>query len=224
MKIDVVLCQRTPFCCIAKKHGFLVGRNTQFWHLDCNCPVEFLDWWFKKPNISKHIYLARKYRPKYVVAPDIWRISDIEVSLMVAKKLKQYSENIIIPIHFHCEDRIPEEFIIGLPSQTSFAKASLWIGNPSLMERKIHILGGSPHRQMMLAKHYLKNVVSVDSNMIARNAIYFGKYWEDGKWILNKKYPKPPASSKDWINKKDDSLYKVFEISCKNVIEAWRKL
>ena len=218
MNVDVVICARTPFCCIARKYGFLTGRNTKVWHLDCDCPVEFLDWWFKDPDISRHISLTRKYKPKYAVAPDIWKPSDIDLSLLIAKKLKEFSENIIIPIHYHCEDLIPDEYVIGLPSQTSFAKAHLFLGNPSLNERKIHILGGTPHHQMKLAKYYLKNVVSVDSNIISRIAMKFGKYWENGKWIQN-----PIPKGRNWKDK-DDEVYRVFEISCRNVMKAWREL
>lgn len=192
------------------------------WHKNCDCPLEFLDWFYKTPNLVKHLNLAKKYTPKYAVAPDIWKPGDIENTLLIAKKLKEYAENVIIPIHFHCEEKINGEFIIGIPCQPTFAKASLFIGSPSLRDRPVHLLGGAPHKQMFIAKH-LRNVVSVDSNIILTQAIYYKRYWENGKWVRDDTLPKPPASTRDWLKNKNRELYRVFEISCRNVAETWKK-
>jgi len=140
-----------------------------------------LDWDFKKPNWSKHIRKARDYDFECVMAPDVTSKDNVEFTMRCADKLLKYCDRVVIPIHYYDERLV--EYELAFPNALKFNKQAKqrlgFVGE--FAEQVTHILGGSPHAQLKLAK-YFPNLKSLDGNLIFWCAVRYGKYW-DGKWI-----------------------------------------
>lgn len=92
-----------------------------------------------------------------------------------AEELREFAEHVIvIPKSPKYMSLIPDYFVLGLPSPTSYG-AENEIHQPVPPEayqgRKIHILGGSWARQLSYLYFYGDDIVSMDSNYIAKIAM-----------------------------------------------------
>jgi len=143
--------------------------------------VKMLDWDFKKPNWLKHIRKTRDYDFECVMAPDVTSKDNVEFAMRCADKLLKYCDRVVIPIHYYDERLV--EYELAFPNALKFNKQAKqrlgFVGE--FAEQVTHILGGSPHAQLKLAK-YFPNLKSLDGNLIFWCAVRYGKYW-DGKWI-----------------------------------------
>lgn len=77
----------------------------------------------------------------------------------------------------------------------------------------VHLLGGSPQAQMQLARYL--NVVSADGNASQKAAVNWNMVWQGGKW----------QRLCDVVDRvEEDAPYVAFEISCRNIIDAWKRM
>lgn len=207
--VDLVLCARPPICCYAKQKGMIVGaRSTHRNQLSC-CKPDFIDYDFKLNRWDRHLEVVKKLKPKYAVAPDIFSEDDLVRTIDKASKLLDWAENVIVVPHVpDLVAHIPDEFVIGYSVPTSYGAAQ--IGLWELRNRRVHLLGGSPWRQFMLAQ-YIPRVVSVDGNVYLRVAQY-GKYWnaETGKWDAS-------------LKGKGIDMLELVRLSIDNVVRFWRE-
>ena len=138
--------------------------------------VEMLDWDFKKPDIEEHLLKAKTYDYEVVMAPDIWKAEDIDYTLQIVHKLYDFVDRVVIPIHYY-DDRL-SEYELAFPNAKKFnpnagKKLSfLW----EFKNNVTHILGGSPHSQLKLARHF-PNLKSLDGNLIFWSAVHYGRFW-----------------------------------------------
>jgi hypothetical protein len=123
---------------------------------------DFLDLNWKKPNFEKHLEICEMVKPKYVVAPDILELSNVDTVLKHAEELQQHAENVIVVPKVDCVSSIPEQYAIGysVPSKYGGCPFPEWY----FEGRKIHLLGGSPTKQKNLLNHGFWNVISIDGN------------------------------------------------------------
>jgi len=205
--IDLILCSRPPFCCYAKEKGMIIGARTDHkQQLSC-CKPEFLDFNFHKPNWELHLSVVKKYKPKYAVAPDIFKEEDIKEVLIKAKKLSVYASSVIVVPHISgIINKIPEEFIIGYSVPTSYGGAE--IGLWELAGRKVHLLGGTPRQQYEIWQ-YIQNVVSIDGNSYLKAAQYGEFINEKLKWDRSLKYKKVDMSI--LVKKSIDNIVKFWQ-------------
>jgi hypothetical protein len=109
---------------------------------------------------------------------------------------------------------LPEHLAIGysIPSSYGGAQFPLW----ELAGRKVHLLGGSPRKQMQAYLHLsaIAEVMSADGNYAQLMATRYGQYWEKHTW------PKHPGVA----NKEKDIYLDCWKRSCINLLAAWRKL
>lgn len=76
-----------------------------------------------------------------------------------------------------------------------------------------HLLGGNPQTQMQVSRYL--NVVSADGNAAQKAAVSWNMVWQAGKW----------QRLCDVAGKiEEDAPYAAFEISCRNIMAAWRKM
>jgi len=149
--------------------------------------VKMLDWDFKKPNLHEHLLKAKLYDFELVMAPDVASERDVSFATKVADKLLKYCKRVCIPIHFF--DKRLQDYELAYPNATKFNKQRCKNLNLLLTEfadNVTHILGGTPEKQLYLAKNYFKNVKSIDGNMLFWAAVKYGKYWDKG-------WKKPPT-------------------------------
>lgn len=166
---------------IAVKNNILCGANTHAANrLKDKYNIQFLDFAYKKPDWEKHLALCKSIRPKYVSAPDIFFENELDKTLDFANELRNYSENvIIIPKCANIIERIEKKFTIGFSIPTSYGGAegiSVW----DITNFNIHLLGGSPAKQIWY-KQYFKKIISLDGNSYIKIARLSKQYW-NGTW------------------------------------------
>lgn len=215
MAVDIIYCGggNPRFGHIAQAAGMMVGhRSGDTFHF----PPAFLDLDWENLDLARHLSLAKEYRPKYVVAPDIteWPYPHWNY----AEELLSYSGNVIVvPKVPAIIDEIPAAFVLGYSTPTAYSGTSLpfweFIGRP------IHILGGDPHRQMELFAYSPRDVVSVDCNVLNKMASTRCLAWmrhrgSDGHW-----------HRLHWLLGRTEGVapYIAFSISAFEVMEAWRE-
>jgi hypothetical protein len=87
----------------------------------------------------------------------------------------------------------------------------------------VHLLGGSPHRQMFLYRNYFRdNCVSVDGNMHMKMATKRGQFWEPGTAQYARDHYWPKLSEAGWHD--TGAPLEAFRRSCVNIAAAWRAL
>ncbi len=176
-------------------------------------PPEFVDQNWKKPNRAAYMAAVAQHRPRMATVLDWEREEQLPEVLAWAEEVAPFVERIIIiPKVFGGIPLLPRriggrEVVLGYSVPTKYAGTSVptweFAGWP------VHLLGGSPHRQMEVV-HYL-SVVSADGNYINMKATQFCEWWNGRSWI-----PLRP--------KQDDAPYEAFRRSCVNVMTAWRQL
>lgn len=202
----------------ALKYGWLYGAQ-----LPCTiyAPVWFVDQNWRKPDREKYMQALAKHKPTMATVIDLERYDQFEEVMDWAEEASRYAKYIvIIPKIFSIIDDIPErintsKIIVGYSVPTKFGGSSvpLW----EFRDRPVHLLGGSPHKQMELF-HYL-NVFSADGNMASKMATKFVSFWskkkgKTGHWVQLQE-----------IGRGDEqgAPYTAFEMSMQNIMEAWQQ-
>jgi hypothetical protein len=194
---------------IAVQHGWLYG---------CRLPAEkptqtlyFADQDWKKPDRARYIASLKKYQPQMATVLDLEREEQFDEVMGWAEDATRIAQTvIIIPKVYGIIDDIPErvggaQIVLGMPAGKHSGQAPpLW----EFGRRPVHLLGGSPQKQMELACYL--NVVSADGNMACKMATRFCKFWTPHKWVQLKGYGK-------------DAPYAAFGLSMKNIMAAWKE-
>lgn len=176
----------------------------------------FADHDWRRPNREEYINAIRKYRPVMATVLD-WEKEEqfIEV-LDWAEEISQFVERIlIVPKVIGGISRIPRringrEIILAYSVPTKYGCTEVpleqFAGWP------IHLLGGSPNKQIDLWKYFSKicDVISIDGNYFRLKATRFCEYWTiNGKWV--------PDNRKNINN----AHRECFKKSCENIIKFW---
>ena len=182
----------------------------------------YFDPWFcdqdwRKPNRKRYMAALAKHRPHMASVLDLEQESQLDEVLSWSEDATQWVDVVmIIPKIFSIIEKLPrsigsKQVRLGFSVPTKFAGTSVpcWEfgGWP------VHLLGGSPHKQMELA-HYM-NVHSADGNYANLMATKYNKFWHNSKWH---------ELAKHGGHVDHDAPYVAFERSCKNIMEAWRRL
>lgn len=212
---------------IAIDAGLLYGAqlpNTVYF------PLYFADQDWKKPDCATYIAALEKHQPVMATVLD-WEHDDqlTEVMDWAGKAAQYVTDIVIVPKVIGGISKLPrminsKRIVLGYSVPTKYAgtEVPIWefAGWP------IHLLGGSPQKQMQLW-HYFSNiaeVVSADGNMTMKMATQRCQFWVPGTatyagdrwWPSLKK-----ADGEPWGK---DAPYEAFRRSCVNIIKAWQKL
>ena len=210
--IDLIYCAggNKKFAQAAINAGFLYG--SQLPHT-VHFPLYFADQDWKKPNRQKYFTALATHKPHVATVLDWEKSGQLNEVLAWAEEAASHVETvIIIPKVQGGIKQLPrivggKQIRLGYSIPTKFGGTGLpysdFIGWP------VHLLGGSPHNQMKLAKYL--NVVSVDCNYHMMMAERHNKFWANGKWH--------ELSSLGHVD--NDAPYRAFELSCKNMVKAW---
>lgn len=200
------------FAEIAINAGFLYG--SQLPHT-VYFPLHFADQDWKKPNRQKYFTALAKHKPPVATVLDWERADQLGEVLEWAEEAASHAECIIIIPKVHGGIKSLPRAIGGKPVRLGYSVPTKFGGTPlhytDFIGWPVHLLGGSPHNQMKLAKYL--NVASIDCNYHMAMAERNNKFWQQGKWV--------ELSSLGYVDK--DAPYKAFEISCKNIMAAWRQ-
>jgi Family of unknown function (DUF6610) len=172
---------------LCQRANWLVGMRSDKHPCAGATSIQFVDVRYTAPNFARHLDMVRRYRPRYATVPDL---SDREVSRADIRRALQQADA-LAP---HCGvallvPKLPGQ--IGLlPSQVAIAYSvpthygSAHYDLRELEGHRVHLLGGSPHRQLTLYRYIscFAEVTSVDCNMHQRMSAY-GKFWQRGRWM-----------------------------------------
>lgn len=202
---------------VAIAAGFRYGAQ-----LPCTTygPVWFADQNWKKPDRARYMVALAEHRPEMATVLDLERADQLDEVLSWAEEAAQYAPRVlIIPKYTGAIDSLPRriggaDIILAYSVPTAFGgtEVPVW----EFAGWSVHLLGGSPHRQMMLT-HYL-DVVSVDGNM-AHKMSHRGCLWSAEK-----------GPKGHWRNLREigidlptDNNLEAFRCSCVNIMEAWSR-
>lgn len=209
---DLIYCAsgNKRFAQIAIDAGFLYGAQLPgtIYH-----PIYFADQNWKNPDRGKYMAALAEHRPYMASVLDLENGNQLPEVLDWAEEAAQWVNIVmIIPKVFGIISKLPRcigsaDVRLGysIPTKHGGTEVPIW----EFYNWPIHLLGGSPHKQMEIRKYL--DVKSADGNYHGLKARKWGEYWErPGRWVPGQFQYK-------------DGIYDAFELSCKNIIEAWQK-
>lgn len=203
--------------CAGGNQRFAESAIAHGWEYGCRlpgtpyAPIYFADQDWRKPERAKYIAALKKHRPCVATVLDLERAEQFDEVMTWAEDVARIVQTvIIIPKAFGIIDAIPEriggaDVVLGYSVPTSHGGTAvpLW----EFSRRPVHLLGGSPQKQMELAMYL--NVVSADGNMASKMASRYCKFYRGGRWEQLSGYGK-------------DAPYAAFDVSMKNIMDAWQ--
>lgn len=180
--------------------------------------IYFADQNWKKPNRKAYMAALKRLRPYMATVIDWEREEQYPEVIDWAAEAAQFVQVIVIIPKVH-------NAIYSLPRSVGAASVRLGYSVPTkhggtdvflseYLGWDIHLLGGSPGKQMLLSRYL--NVKSADGNMAMKMANTRGLYWKPGKSFGANSWT--PLREK---GKPVDANYRAFELSCKNIHQAW---
>jgi len=213
-KIDLIYCAggNRQFAEIAINEGFKYGSMMPF---TVYFAPYFCDQNWKNPNRQSYLAALAKHKPHMATVLDWERMGQLPEILAWAEEAAMHvNVVVIIPKVQNGVNLIPH-VIGGKPVRLGYSIPSSYGGTAlpyaDFIGWPVHLLGGSPEKQLRLTKYL--NVSSVDCNYHMGMATKFNKFWLGGKWVRLE-------TMAGFISK--DAPYRAFEISCKNMVKAWR--
>jgi len=199
------------FAEIAINAGFKYGSQLPF---TVYYSPYFVDQNWKSPNRQSYFEAVAKHKPHMATVLDWERMAQLPEILSWAEEAASHVEVVVvIPKVQRGIDFIPH-VIGGKPVRLGYSVPTSYGGTPlpysDFIGRDVHLLGGSPEKQLRLTKYL--NVKSVDCNYHMGMATKFNKFWHGGKWVR-------VETVAGFVAK--DAPYRAFELSCQNMIHAW---
>lgn len=214
--VDIIFCQggTSPHSHIAFDEGWLPGARSDDTLRGRNkhvIPV-MIDWNFTQPNWGRHMTYIKRHRPKYATAPDIYSPDDLSETRDRVAEIAEYADHVIVvPKANGIIDEIMTwpKVILGysVPTKYGATDVPVW----EFAQHPVHLLGGGPKAQLDLSR--FMNVISADCKAHFR-AAGFGQYYDTS--LRSQKIT--DAQKQD-----DTGLRSAFRLSCRNILDAWKK-
>ena len=221
MELFYCAAKQRRFAEIAIAGGFEYGAqlpNTVYF------TPQFVDQDWKAPDFEAYTSTLRSAKPRLASVLD-WEFQHQlpEVLAWAEEAAMSVDTVIIIPKVIGGIVQIPEriggkEIRLGYSVPTKFGgtPVPLW----EFARRPIHLLGGSPHKQMRLSR--MMNVVSADGNYIQKMAVDHTAFWVPGNARAKNRYFPQLQEADGWAG--EGAPYEAFGRSVENVIKAWQQL
>lgn len=151
-------------------------------------PLTFADQDWKKPNRARYMDLLAIHRPALATVLDWEEESQLAEVLSWAEEAAQHvSEAVLIVAKVPGGVPMLPRTIGGKEVRLAYSVPTSYGGSPlfltELSGRTVHLLGGSPQKQMELWRYLraIADVRSVDGNMVKKQATSRCLYWEKRK-------------------------------------------
>lgn len=190
------------------------------------------DW--KAPNRAAYMTALAKHRPAMATVLDWEAEEQLPEVLSWAEEAAQWARDFVcvIPKVPGQIDRIPDQIggksvVLGYSVPTRFGATPVpqW----EFAGRRVHLLGGSPHRQMRewlyLSCH--ADVISADGNMAQKMATQQNRFWQPscaGRSGMHDRSWPTLKEADGGVTWGQDAPYEAFRRSCENVAAAWHDL
>jgi len=220
---------------------YCAGGNPRFWKIATDAgfrygaqlpdavygPLYFADQDWRKPNRKAYMAALDEHRPMMATALDWEREEQLPEVLDWAEEVAQYTKRVVIvPKVIGGIDQIParvggRDVILGYSVPTKYAGTSIPIW--SFSGWPIHLLGGSPHKQMEVYSYMrlIADVISVDGNMHNKMATTRCAFWRERKGSRGRWVSLMEADGREWGT---DAPYEAFRRSCENICAVWKTL
>ncbi|QGX93316.1 hypothetical protein EI982_00245 (plasmid) [Haloplanus rallus] len=194
----VAFLHRAPFAGDALALGFLPGfredcgyQTDQYQNLSLS--VGMLDNDFRNPDLERFVDRFFEYEPRVGVIGDVDDIDDVDAHVAAAREIQSsYPEAdlIIVPKSRAVINAIPETLVLGYSRGYADRLAHEFSDPVDWRGRRIHILGGSPPKQLKAIRQLTRptlsddppaDIVGVDWNGLHRGA-QFGEFWTADGW------------------------------------------
>lgn len=189
---------RVPFAIDALTLGFLPGfredctyQQSQFDPLEC--PMGMLDNDFQNPDLDRYVDRALKYEPDMGVIGDAYDAAEAQTYVDTIRELQGSqleTEFIIVPKCRTAIEAIPDDIVLGYSRGYAETLAHEFSDPVDWRGRRVHILGGSPPKQLDIVEQLTQptltddppaDIVGLDQNGLHREA-QFGEFWTPGGW------------------------------------------
>jgi len=210
---------------IAVAAGFRYGARLPDTVYPEIAPLYFADQDWRRPAREAYLAAVRRWRPALATALDWEREEQLPEVLAWAEDLAALVQVVIvIPKVFGGIARLPHA-VGGRPVRLGYSAATSYGGTGVPMwdfvawPHGVHVLGGSPQRQLRLARYL--DVRSVDGNVARRMANAHCAYWVPGSatGCANRWWPHLQGTGAGgWGH---DAPYEAFRRSCTNILAAW---
>lgn len=223
---DVIFCAEASrrLVELAVGAGMLWGAQLPMLSSKAFAPMTFADQNWREPERARYMAALARFRPSMATVLDWEREEQFEDVMGWAEEAAQWVEEVIVvPKVVGGVARIPK-VIEGKPVRLGYSVPSRYSATPvpvgEFGERPVHLLGGSPHAQMYFSRQM--NVRSVDCNYMIGMAKR-GQVWVPGyAWTASARFG--PQLQELGLWQEGGPFYLAFELSCLNVVDAWRRL
>jgi hypothetical protein len=224
---DLIYCANgnTDLAQIAINAGFLYGARlpSVFHH-----PIHFADQDWKNPDKTTYMTELAKHKPHMATVLDLERQDQFNEVLNWAEEAAQHVQIIlIIPKFSGAIAQLPRS-INGAHIRLAYSVPTRYGGTDvpawEFLGWPVHLLGGSPQRQMELARYL--NVHSADGNMHQKLAVQFCIFWTPGnaRYANNRYWPKLQEADNGRKWQGLNAHHEAFRRSCQNIVTAWKEL
>lgn len=144
--------------------------------------LDFVDNPFLRFHEERHKRAIQRIQPQFATLRDYFSRQDCEelripyysVDELLAfyEQIKSY---VVFPIFIPKTlpiPALPEQFVLGFPTKSEYAKKGLHFDDVLTQNKPIHILGGSLSSEFLLWFLAPDRVISIDNNYISRQAAY----------------------------------------------------
>ncbi|MGH2355790.1 MAG: DUF6610 family protein [Chloroflexota bacterium] len=213
------------FAALAVQAGFRYGAQLPNTVHPALGPLYFADQDWKRPDRAAYVAALRRWRPALATVLDWERDEQLPEVLSWAEDAAPYVETLVlIPKVVGGVERLPRS-VGGRPVRLGYSAASSYGGTAvpiwEFAGWPVHVLGGAPHRQMVLARYL--DVRSCDGNMTRRMAVTHCAFWVPGtaRYAKNRWWPQlQEDNAEQWGQ---DAPHEAFRRSCANILAAWRE-
>jgi hypothetical protein len=228
------------FAEIAVREGWLPGAQ-----LPCTVyvPPHFADNKYRDFDRAQYVAALQEHRPVIATLLDLEHWNQLDEVLSLGEEVASSVQEalIIIPKVRGIIRHLPR-VIGGLPVWLGYSIDTSNGGTDVPIAEfagwDTHLLGGSPQEQMRLARGWTPhpfmrslldapevklNVVSADTNYHQERAVKHAGFWVNGTaWGCKNRYF--PTLKERGIQVERDAPYVAFEMSSRNIMQAWRDL
>jgi hypothetical protein len=195
-------------------------------------PVEFADQNWKAPDRARYMAALAEHKPRMATVLDLERPEQLSEVLAWAEEAATHvlEAVLIVPKYSGAIANLPRRIggkevrlAYSVPTKFGGTDVPTW----EFASWPIHLLGGSPHRQIYLARQAMLNVVSVDGNMATLMATRYCQFWAPGnaRYASNRWWPTMREANNGNLwgdgSSSADAPYEAFRRSCENIKEAW---
>ena len=191
--------------------------------------IEFADQNWKRPNLDSYVTAIKQYKPRIATVKDLECANWIDETLAWAESVAPYVDTIIIiPKAFGVIGKLPNRIggrniVMGysVPTRHGATSVPAW----EFSGRDVHLLGGSPHKQIQLFRSLSAycSIVSIDGNMHNKLANSHCMFWVDGtaKYAKDRHWPTMREFNNGELWPHKGANYEAFAMSCQNIKDAW---